>query len=217
MAADLEKTRIEQEDPLDGGGRFFRVAAFLLAGAALGGWWSSRQPLEALHDSLIPPGSVFAGMLGAFCLAFGTWKELRFRKFGHSVLEAEAPVAGRAWEGAVRTQRDLAVTGDFTVVLRCEESRYSPTEQSTVPFTVWKAACIVERAGVRSGQGIPFSFDPPGDAVPASSPDGRWWLEVSAPTRGVSYATFFDVTPLFARPPRGRPWWGEALEALTGA
>ena len=216
MGEDLEKTKIEQEDPLDGGGRFFRVAAFLLAGAALGGWWSSRQPLEALHDSLIPPGSVFAAMLGAFCLAFGAWKELRFRKFGRSVLEAEAPVAGRAWEGAVRTQRDLEATGDFTVVLRCEESRYSPTEESTVPFTVWKAACIVERAGVRSSQGIPFSFDPPGEAVPAASLDGRWWLEVSAPTRGVSYATFFDVTPLFAKPTRGRPWWGEALEALTG-
>lgn len=207
--------RIVQEDPLDAGGGWYKVAAVLLVLAAVGGAWASRQTIEQRSDTGSLPLSIFAALLGLAALVFALWHTWRFRKFGSSTLETTAPIAGKRWQGAVRTTHDLAATGDFTLTLSYEELRSKLADHKLAAVTLWKGVCTVERSTVRSSQGIPFAFLPPGAELARSSSGGTWWLRVDAPMRGLNYMTLFDVTRLLEAPPSGRPWLGEALEALT--
>ena len=208
-------TRIVQEDPLTGGGGWYWVAAVLLAAAGAGGWWASRLSFEELHDSPVGPLAAFAGMLGIATLVFASYLTLRFRKFGHATLDAEVPVAGRAWKGVVRTGSDLAATGDYVITLSCEEAQRRPDSNVGGPVVVWKATCRVAPGGVRSSAGIPFDFAPPAEGNLTSSSGGFWWLEVKAPVTGMNFVTLFDVTPLLGKHVHDRLWWGEALSAIS--
>lgn len=215
MTESRASQRVEQEDPLEGGGGWYWIAGVLLAAAAGLGYWASGQTLEQRSDTGSLPFAIFSAMLGTAALVFAVWHTWRFRKFGHSTLDAVRPLAGERWQGSIRTKRDLATTGDYTFLLTYEEEQYDVTFKRTRAVILWKGVCKVDGAAARSSKGIPFFFEPPGAELQRSSSGGTWWLKVTAPMRGLNYLTLFDVTRLLDEPPRGKPWWGQALEALT--
>jgi hypothetical protein len=203
-----------EQDPLEGGRGWLIAGAISLAFAVFGFAWTSRYTDLEYHDSLLLPASAFAGLLSSGCLVFGTWLWLRFRKFGHSFLETNTPVAGSPWKGVIRTRSDLATKGDYTFLLTYEESRWDAASKKTRDEVIWKATSKADCRSVRSSVGIPFEFAPPGKELKKSSSGGVWWLKVSAPMTGVNYMTLFNVTFLLDKPPKDMPPWGQFLTDL---
>ena len=206
---------IVEQDPLEGGRGWLIGAAIFLAFAIFGFTWTSRYTDLEYHDSLLLPASAFAGLLGSGCLVFGVWLSLRFRKFGHSFLETDTPVAGAPWKGMIRTRSDLSTKGDYNFLLTYEESRWNAASKKSENVVIWKATSKAEHRSVRSSVGIPFEFAPPGKELKKSSSGGVWWLKVSAPMSGVNFMTLFNVTFLLDKPPKDMPPWGRFLTELT--
>jgi hypothetical protein len=199
---------IVEEDPLEGGSLEFWIAGIFLLPAAAAFLWSSQFTYAELHDTPVLPIAGFATLVGVSSLVFGLWLEFRLRKFGHSFLKTEKPIAGQPWKGAIRTTFELSVKGNYIFTLTYEETHYSSFEKKNVTVVVWKATCETDYRSVRSSAGIPFKFAPPGSELKKSKSGGMWWLKVTAPMRGLNYMTLFNVTFLLDAPPKGEdmPW-----------
>ncbi len=113
---------IVEQDPLEGGRGWIWAGVILLAIAVSGFVWTSRYTPIELHDSILQPISAFALLAGMASLVFGVWLWLRFRKFGHSFLETDMPVAGAPWKGLIRTTSDLSTKGNYTFTLPMRRS-----------------------------------------------------------------------------------------------
>ena len=134
---------------------------------------------------------------------------LRVRKFGVTTLVAGPAMAGRRFEGSLRSSRDLAPDGDYTVLLRCIRTYRvggpvvsSGTQRSTYKDELrWQETVVVPCASIRSSAGIPFAFQIPADALASKGPpvyervhgNVRWILTVSAPMRGLNYHAVFAI------------------------
>ncbi|RWB53701.1 hypothetical protein [Mesorhizobium sp.] len=135
---------------------------------------------------------------------------LRVRKFGTTTLVAGPAMAGRRFEGSVRSSRDLAPDGDYTVQLKCIRTyrvggpivNTGGTQKSTYKDELkWQETIAVPCASIRSSAGIPFAFQIPPEALASKGPpiyervDGnvRWILTVSAPMRGLDYYAVFAI------------------------
>lgn len=208
---------IVEQDPLEGGRGWIWVGVILLAISIAGFVWTSGYTALELHDSILQPISAFALLAGIASSVFGVWLWLRFRKFGHSFLETDMPVAGAPWKGLIRTTSDLSTKGNYTFTLTYEEEHYSSASRSTKTEIIWKATREADYRSVRSSAGIPFEFAPPGKELKKSKSGGMWWLKISAPMRGVNFITLFNVTFLLDAPPKDKnmPWWGQMLTDLT--
>jgi len=207
-------SHIVEQDPLEGGGFMYWVAGIFLAIAVAGFAWTSQLTDAQSHDSPVLMIALFGLLGGAGCLLFAVVQSLRFRKFGHSTLETDTPVAGSPWKGRVRTGADLATKGNYVVTLEYEEEKYDGKEMRTV--VIWKATDKVDQKSVRSSAGIPFQFAAPGKELKKSGDGGVWWLKVTAPMAGVNYQALFNVTFLLDEPPKDTmPCWGAGLTELT--
>ncbi len=135
---------------------------------------------------------------------------LRFRKFGTTTLMAGTAVPGGRFEGTVRSSRDLAPSGDYTVQLKCIRTyrvggpivSTSGAQKSTYKDELkWRETIVVPSTSVRSSTGIPLAFQIPPDALPSKGPpiyervhgNVRWILTVSAPMPGLNYYAVFAI------------------------
>lgn len=149
------------------------------------------------------------GAIGAYIAAKATRDALRARKFGHTTLDAELAQLGGTLHCLVRTQRDLAPTGDYRASLTCLRTTFvsgGPDQRGHhVDRLIWSDSREIAAEGVRSSAGIAFSFDLPADALPSRGPpvqtttdgDVRWILETTAPMPGLDFYVVFavDVKP----------------------
>ncbi|TIQ35464.1 MAG: hypothetical protein E5X48_13935 [Mesorhizobium sp.] len=133
---------------------------------------------------------------------------LRVRKFGTTTLVCGTAIAGRRFEGSLRSSRDLAPGGDYRVQLRCIRTYrvggpvVVTTQKSTYKDELrWQETVVVPSASIRSSAGISFAFEIPPDALASKGPpiyeqvhgNVRWILTVSAPMRGLDYYAAFAI------------------------
>ncbi|WFP74232.1 hypothetical protein [Mesorhizobium sp. WSM4906] len=135
---------------------------------------------------------------------------LRVRKFGTTTLVCGPAIAGRRFEGSLRSSRDLTPGGDYRVQLRCIRTYRvggpvvvtSGTQKSTYKDELrWQETVVVPSASIRSSAGIPFAFQIPPDALASKGPpiyervhgNVRWILTVTAPMRGLDYYAVFAI------------------------
>jgi hypothetical protein len=152
---------------------------------------------------------VFA-LIGLYALLKAVRDTLRVRKFGTTTLVAGSANPGRRFEGLLRSSRDLAPDGDYTVQLRCIRTYLvgGPNVNAVAGGKAtykeelrWEEKVVVPRSSVQSSAGIPFAFSIPADALPSNGPpvyervhgNVRWILTVTAPVPGVDYYAVFAI------------------------
>jgi len=152
---------------------------------------------------------VFA-LIGLYSLLKAIRDTLRVRKFGTTTLVAGTAKPGQIFEGVLRSSRNLAPDGDYTVLLSCIRTYRvgGPNPHATAADKAvykdelrWEGKQVVPRNSVQSSAGIPFVFSIPADALPSHGPpvyervDGnvRWILTVTAPMPGLDYYAAFAV------------------------
>ncbi|WP_149803879.1 hypothetical protein [Mesorhizobium sp. NFR06] len=149
-------------------------------------------------------------LIALYSLSKAIRDTLRVRKFGRTTLVVGPATAGRRFEGLLRSSRDPAPGGDYTVQLRCIRTyrvggpvvNTSGTQRSTYKEELrWQEKIVVPCASVRSSAGIPFAFQIPPDALASKGPpiyervhgNVRWILTVSAPMPGLNYYAAFAI------------------------
>jgi hypothetical protein len=195
------------------------VFAAVLLVIAAGITWYFAIPLDVdiaspdFNPLVVVPGSFAA--IGLYVAARASRDALRARKFGKTTLVASPVRPGGTLTGIIRTSRDLAPTGDFTVTLRCIRTTFVQDASDSRPTgrhadrEIWAGSRSIPSESVRASAGVPFSFDIPQDALPSRGPpvqtttdgDVRWILEATAPMPGLDFYAVFAVTVL--RPARG--------------
>ncbi|RWA76843.1 MAG: hypothetical protein EOQ28_03945 [Mesorhizobium sp.] len=154
----------------------------------------------------VPAVFILIGFYSLLKAVRDTW---RVRKFGATTLVAGPAMAGRRFEGSLRSSRDLAPDGDYTVQLRCIRTYRvggpivtSGSQRSTYKEELrWQEAVIVPCASVRSSTGVPFAFQIPPDALASKGPpiyervhgNVRWILTITAPMPGLNYYAAFVI------------------------
>lgn len=180
----------------------FSAVMFLIAAVTP---WYFELPLNFNVNSpdfnpLIFLPVVFAG-IGAIMLARTVLGVVRAGKFGNATLSPTSASRGEIFKPTMRSERDIATTGDFVLTLKCirRSSGGDEFEGGTSSDKVlWKHS---ERcpASPRSGSGVTAAFQIPRDALPShgrdpSSGSVRWELTVTAPTKGVNFRQDFPIT-----------------------
>lgn len=177
----------------------------MLGAAALLPWYFELplnfDPWSPDFNPLIFAPVVLA-FVGVTMLVKTTRSRLRGQKFGDATLAPDGGRRGGGFRPTVRTDIDVAATGDFVFELKCiRRMRASDDfEGKTSDKVLWKQATTSPADG-RSSQGVTANFVIPGDVLPTgtSSTGGktgtvRWLLTVSAPARGVNFHAEFPVT-----------------------
>jgi hypothetical protein len=190
----------------------FLFAAVLWAIAAWLAWYIGAPLNFNLYDPDFNPlvflPAAFAA-IGAYIAAKATRDALRAKKFGHTTLEAGPGRLGETLHGLVRTERDLAPTGDYHISLKCLRTTFVSGGRDNrghhVDKLIWSGSRAIAADSVRSSAGIAFAFDLPADALPSRGPpvqttsdgDVRWILEMTAPLPGLDFYAVFavDVKP----------------------
>jgi hypothetical protein len=192
------------------------AAAIALASLGGAGWlgWSIGWPATfdpGDVDFVNPFSIMILGLLGG-CVWFSVKAlrhALRQRAFGAAVLELDPPGhlrLGGAFGGRLRSQRPVAATGPFRLVLTCHDlHEFDDNGQfKTVPFPVWSE----ERSlppDTDATRGLTFRFTLPASVGPEPVPSGilpgnvnRYRATVHIP--GARQVVASNV------PPVGRTW-----------
>lgn len=149
-------------------------------------------------------------MLGLFSLigvgftAFAVRETIRFFRFGESkcIIHGKVGVIGQSISGLIRTNSDLAVTGDYVIELCCTEIYYigSGDNRRSQTITHFKTEQNIPFEGKSSQIGIPFLLSiptyPPETGYQLARGDINWQISLRAPVGGVDYAAQF-VVPVF--------------------
>jgi hypothetical protein len=183
--------------------------ALILFGFAAFGW--TRLDWPPVVDPNARDFNPFL-VLALVMTAAGAWYAfkairdgLRVRKFETSVLDVDEAFVGVRLRGKVRTTRDLAPTGSYTLTVRAIETVASKSIHMNQPEGVvhndhllWETQRIVLAPDVRSSQGIPFDIPLPaelppsgGDSAVGAGTGVRWVLAITAPTAGLDYNALF--------------------------
>lgn len=97
-------------------------------------WFGMCAMFETDSPDFIPIADFFAfalAMFGAIQIGQGLLYRARYRKYGASTLEAGPAVLGRKYQGRIRTEVALEVTGPYTIHLLCESQ--APTSAKRKP------------------------------------------------------------------------------------
>lgn len=187
-----------------------------LAGAAVLGvgfaWLGSDGMLNPKSPSFFPLWHLFgfAGLALAGFFAVRSWIHgRRYRIFGTSVLDANAPALGEPLIGTLRIARPQALTAPITLALRCDwrhqaSSTSGVTQNRTTTQTLWETSVQVD--GSAGSAGIPFQLDLPADGLPSGRrpkpktgvhPESPgvilWTLRASSRRPGTDYLAEFEV------------------------
>ncbi len=172
------------------GNYIFAVALWVLA--ALTVWYFQVPFVFNVNADDFSPLIVLAALLalaGLYYGLLGVRDTLRVGKFGSTTLEADPALLGQTFSGRLRCSRDLAVRGDYQVELKCIEEQEIAMGLGTghggenihhKAVVVWQDKQVVSASGVRSRDGIPFSFHLPADARPSPPRLGPGESETSA-------------------------------------
>jgi hypothetical protein len=177
----------------------------LLIGVALLIPWYFEIPL--IYDVTSPdfnPLVVLPAVLifiGVVVLARAFRATARKKKFGDSTLSPTSARVGGVYRGTVTATRELSLTGDYHVTLKCirrTQNTDMHSDSKTADRTIYKDSKTIPAATALS-QSLSFDFviptGLPGTGTSKKDPNGRvrWVLEVSAPTSGVNYFASFPI------------------------
>src|SRR5580765_1216214 len=141
-------------------GYFFAGAMVLIA--ALIPWYFELPLNFNVNDREFNPlvfvPVVFA-VIGLYALLKAIRDTLRVRKFGATTLEAGPANPGTRFEGLIRSSRDLAPDGDYSVLLRCIRTyrvggpianATAGTKSTYKDELKWQEKIVVPRGSVQS-------------------------------------------------------------------
>jgi len=172
-------------------------------------WFLLPQEVVEKKNRLALIGVVFP-LVGIVLLVWAVRNVLRWRRYGRSVLILETipGVVGGALQGTVHVGSRLEPEGPYRLTLNCirRHTTGSGDDRSTTETILGQEERQVPAAAAGlgpSGPALPIVFAIPFDsyATDFSKPDDQvlWRLEVTAPARGIDFATSFEV-PVFRTP-----------------
>ena len=169
------------------------LSAVILFVSVFGAWYFEvPMTFDTPSPTIVVPLAGCA--VGLLALSTGLFNRWRAIKSGSPVLEyAPAPMGG-ALHGNIRLGRDVAVTGDFTVTLKCYEREvFHDGERAKGRGLRWSSEAVKARADVLATKCLPVSFMLPSKGI-AKSKRGQisFTLEVRAPMQGADFYALFS-------------------------